>query len=213
MHLAYIKRNLALFRENEERIYRCFNTLKAGLKKTQWELLYGVPGFLYAVLELQKAYDSAEELFKTNFSPMAMELTEMIIDKGVSSYEELKKTKINIDKLPEDFRLVYFFYKSEYLGGAHGLGGNLNIILTSMKLNNFGPKINHFLPLIKSSVSFLLKHLINGNFATSAGSTKIKLVHFCHGAPGIVTALAKFSEIFPEMAIQMGIREVIQVNL
>ena len=112
MHLAYIKRNLALFRENEERIYRCFNTLKDNLKKTQWELLYGVPGFLYAVLELQKAYDSAEELFRTNFSPMSMELTEMIIDKGVSSYEELKKTKISIDKLPEDFRLVYFFYKS-----------------------------------------------------------------------------------------------------
>lgn len=41
-----------------------------------------------------------------------MELTEMIIDKGVTSYEEMKKTKISIDKLPEDFRLVYNFYKS-----------------------------------------------------------------------------------------------------
>lgn len=33
--------------------------LQANLKKTQWELLYGVPGFLYAVLQLQKAYDNA----------------------------------------------------------------------------------------------------------------------------------------------------------
>jgi hypothetical protein len=57
------------------------------LNKTQWELLYGVPGFLYAVLELQKAYDKAEELFRTNFSPLSMELTELIVNKGISNYE------------------------------------------------------------------------------------------------------------------------------
>jgi hypothetical protein len=73
------------------------------------------------------------------------------------------------------------------------LGGNLNIILSSIKYNDFGPKINHYLAIIKPSIVFLLKHLINGNFSTSAGSTNTKLVHFCHGAPGIVTALAKFS--------------------
>ncbi len=89
----------------------------------------------------------------------------------------------------------------------------MNIILSSLKYNDFGLKINHFLALIKPSVGFLLRHLINGNFSTSAGSKTIKLVHFCHGAPGIVTALAKFAEIFPEMAIQMGIKEVLQVNL
>jgi lantibiotic modifying enzyme len=99
------------------------------------------------------------------------------------------------------------------LGGAHGLGGNLNIILSSIKYNNFGPRINEMLSLIKPSITFLLKHLISGNFTTSAGSTNTKLVHFCHGAPGIVTALAKFSEIFPEMSIQMGIKEVVEVNL
>lgn len=92
------------------------------------------------------------------------------------------------------------------MGGAHGLGGNLNIILSSIKYNNFGPKINHYLSVVKPSVTFLLKHLINGNFATSAGSQNVKLVHFCHGAPGIVTALAKFADLFPEISIQMGIK-------
>jgi hypothetical protein len=82
----------------------------------------------------------------------------------------------------------------------------LNIILSSIKYNNFGPKINYYLSIIKPSITFLLKHLINGNFSTSAGSQTTKLVHFCHGAPGIVTALAKFSEIFPENAIQMGLK-------
>ena len=37
-----------------------------------WELLYGVPGFLYAVLELQKTYDKAEELFRTNLAPLSV---------------------------------------------------------------------------------------------------------------------------------------------
>ena len=47
--------------------------------------------------------------------------------------------------------------------------------------------------LIKASISFLLKNLINGNFTTRAAKNDVKLVHFCHGAPGIVTALAKFT--------------------
>jgi hypothetical protein len=51
--------------------------------------------------------------------------------------------------------------------------------------------------LISKSILFMLKHFINGNFSTSAGSTKIKLVHFCHGAPGILSGLARFMNMFP----------------
>ena len=66
-----------------------------------------------------------------------------------------------------------------------------------MKYNDFGADTYSMIQLLKGSIAFLLKHLINGNFATSAGGKHIKLVHFCHGAPGIVTALAKFLEMFP----------------
>lgn len=66
---------------------------------------------------------------------------------------------------------------------------------------------------MRASISFLLKNLINGNFTTRAGKNDIKLVHFCHGAPGIVTALAKFTEMFPEIGITMGLKEVIEVAL
>ena len=38
----------------------CFEELKGNLKKQFWELLYGIPGFLYAILELQKCYDKTE---------------------------------------------------------------------------------------------------------------------------------------------------------
>ena len=57
MHLGYITQNHGLFRENEARVLNSYELLKANLDKQQWELLYGVPGFLYAVLELQQAYD------------------------------------------------------------------------------------------------------------------------------------------------------------
>ena len=60
-----------------------------------------------------------------------------------------------------------------------------------------GIKLNTYILLMRKSIIFLLKHLINGNFTTSAGSASTKLVHFCHGAPGIVTALAKFADMFP----------------
>ena len=51
----------------------------------------------------------------------------------------------------------------------------------------------HLINLIKASIMFLMRHLINGNFAYKANSNSTKLVHFCHGAPGVVTALAKFA--------------------
>lgn len=108
-------------------------------------------------------------------------------------YELQSKNKVIVEKLPEDFRLVYHFHKKEYLGGAHGLAGNLNIILIAMKLNDFGADTMPLVNIIKASIVFLLRHLINGNFAYKANTNSTKLVHFCHGAPGVVTALAKFA--------------------
>ena len=46
-----------------------------------------MPGFLYALLDVQKAYDSVEELFKTNFAPLSMEITDLIVKQGISNYE------------------------------------------------------------------------------------------------------------------------------
>ena len=86
--------------------------MKNNLNKQLWELLYGVPGFLYAILELQKAYDNAEELFQTKFSGIAVEFTHMIIKEGIAAYENYSKKKVIVDKLPEDFRLVYYFHKT-----------------------------------------------------------------------------------------------------
>lgn len=75
-----------------------------------------------------------------------------------------------------------------------------------MKLNDFKEEVPTMINLIKSSIQLLLQHLINGNFSTRSGSHSVKLVHFCHGAPGIVTTLSKFADMFPEVGIQIGLR-------
>ena len=152
-------------------------------------------------------------MYKTNFSEMSIPITLDIINSGIGGYERATKTKIDLKKLPEDFRLTYHFHKKEYLGGAHGLGGNLNIILLSMKMNDFGKKVNNILNVVSASIKFLLRHFINSNFTTSAGSKSTKLVHFCHGCPGIISCLARFSIMFPEMGIQMGLHEIIKASL
>ena len=65
----------------------------------------------------------------------------MVIDRGVYEYGQITGNKVNLSdskhKLPDNFRLVFTFHQKEYLGGAHGLGGNLNIILMSMRMNHF----------------------------------------------------------------------------
>ena len=67
--------------------------------------------------------------------------------------------------------------------------------------------------IIKASIHYLMKHLINGNFTYKAGANSTKLVHFCHGAPGVVTALAKCAWMFPELGIALGLKEVLEVSL
>ena len=67
--------------------------------------------------------------------------------------------------------------------------------------------------VIHASIVFLLKHFIEGNFPPVKDEKYIKLVHFCHGAPGIVVPLARFMESFPEKAIALKIPEIIEKSL
>lgn len=35
----------------------------------------------------------------------------MVIDRGVFEYEQVTKNKVNLEKIPEDFRLVFTFHQ------------------------------------------------------------------------------------------------------
>ena len=82
-----------------------------------------------------------------------------------------------------------------------------------MKMNDFSDQINLLFTVISSTVKYLIRHFINKNFSTSSGSTKTKLVHFCHGAPGVVNCLARFQLMFPEKGIEFGLPEIIKASL
>lgn len=50
MHLAYLSKDPALFNQNKNKLLECYNYYKQNRDKMIWELLYGVPGFLYVFL-------------------------------------------------------------------------------------------------------------------------------------------------------------------
>ena len=79
---------------------------------------------------------------------------------------EKQGQKINQQqKLPKNFRLVYYFAKKEYLGAAHGVFGILNILmqgiqqLTQQNLINFKQKeiVDIWYHFIYKSMKNLLK--------------------------------------------------------
>lgn len=66
-----------------------------------------------------------------------MNLSEDIISTGLKYVDpSLYKDRGPNSKtgLPEDFRLIYVWHKSEYIGGAHGYFGILYMLLAAMQI-------------------------------------------------------------------------------
>ena len=92
--------------------------------------------------------------------------------------------------------LMYQYYKTEYLGAAHGLAGILQLLLSFPEYFINRPDAEKD---IKNSVEFLLQiQTTEGNFpcamdelGTNMRHPDDELVHWCHGAPGTVYLLAR----------------------
>jgi len=92
--------------------------------------------------------------------------------------------------------LMYQYYKTEYLGAAHGLAGILQILLSIPNYLSARPDAEKDL---KNSVDFILQiQTPKGNFpcamdelGQNARHSDDELVHWCHGAPGTVYLLAR----------------------
>jgi hypothetical protein len=128
-------------------------------------------------------------------------LVDLIINDGIRGYTQATGKAFDINHLPSDFRLAYLFSNSEYLGGAHGLAGSLNMIFISLERNRLPQGlIDKIIITCIPSVDYLLKQQIHGNIPSRSKSKSGKLVQFCHGAPGIVTPLLHFCLLFPDQA-------------
>uniref|UniRef100_A0A8D8S7I7 LanC-like protein 3 homolog n=2 Tax=Cacopsylla melanoneura TaxID=428564 RepID=A0A8D8S7I7_9HEMI len=91
--------------------------------------------------------------------------------------------------------LMYQYYGTEYLGAAHGLSSILQVLLCEKNYVKSNPDVEKD---IKESIDFLLKiQMPNGNFPAdlkelySPTTVANELVHWCHGAPGVIYLMAK----------------------
>ncbi|RXG56860.1 LanC-like protein 3 [Armadillidium vulgare] len=170
-----------------------FIAVKEYLKPLNWfekggdELFVGRAGFLCALSWLRE------------------ELKHEIIPEH--EVEELLNTMISSGKqysqaVRSPIPLMYHYYGTEYLGAAHGLSGILFVMLCFPQWLERHPNQKQ---LIKISVDSLLQlQTPSGNFPSAMDEVggrrpvEEELVHWCHGAPGVVYLLAKSYLVFKE---------------
>lgn len=88
--------------------------------------------------------------------------------------------------------LMYSYYRTEYLGAGHGLSSILQILLSFPE--HFANRKDVEI-LIRQAVDYVIScEMPNGNYPPVPGEVRDQandLVHWCHGAPGVVYLLAK----------------------
>jgi len=137
------------------------------------ELLYGRVGYLYCLLYLrQEIGDSA--------------VPTIIIRKVVEAI--LRSGQIMSRSTKSRSALMFSWHDKVYIGAAHGLAGILTLLLQAK--HYITP--SEMVELIQPSVDYVLNmQMESGNFPSSKGNDKDRLVHWCHGAPGVCHLMLK----------------------
>lgn len=139
------------------------------------ELLYGRTGGLYAMLLIK------QQLPKQT----------VIKDEHIINHINLM---LSSGKTMESFGrpLFYSWHGKEYVGAAHGYSGILYMLLEANKYLN-----SDQLKLIKEALNFIQGiRYPSCNYPSSIGSQTDRLVHWCHGAPGVVHLLIKAYSVY-----------------
>ncbi|GKV42490.1 hypothetical protein SLEP1_g49885 [Rubroshorea leprosula] len=86
--------------------------------------------------------------------------------------------------------LMYEWHGKKYWGAAHGLAGIMHVLM-DMQLKPDEAED------VKGTLRYMIKNRFpSGNYPSSEGSESDRLVHWCHGAPGVSLTLAKAAEVF-----------------
>ncbi|KAL6883514.1 hypothetical protein ACP4OV_010928 [Aristida adscensionis] len=152
------------------------------------ELLYGRAGYLWACLFLNK-YLSEKTIPHEHINSVARD----IIKEG--------RKLSNKGSSP----LMYEWHGKKYWGAAHGLAGIMHVLMhTELGLDE------------QDDVKNTLRYMINnrfpsGNYPSSEGNDSDRLVHWCHGAPGVALTLAKAYEVFHDDHFKQSAAEAAEV--
>lgn len=141
------------------------------------ELLYGRTGGLYAMLLIK------QQLPKQN----------IIKDEHIRNHINIM---LKSGQTMESFGrpLFYSWHGKEYVGAAHGYTGILYMLLEAHKYLN-----EEQLQLIRNAINFIqgIRYPSN-NYPSSIGSQTDRLVHWCHGAPGVMHMLIKAYQVYKD---------------
>ncbi|KAK1549692.1 hypothetical protein Q3G72_006308 [Acer saccharum] len=86
--------------------------------------------------------------------------------------------------------LMYEWHGKKYWGAAHGLAGIMHVL---MDIELKPDEVED----VKGTLRYMIKNRFpGGNFPSSEGSESDRLVHWCHGAPGITLTLVKAAQVF-----------------
>ncbi|XP_055338178.1 lanC-like protein 3 homolog [Paramacrobiotus metropolitanus] len=152
------------------------------------ELFSGRAGYLAGLLELWKVFPNHEILKSIDVKA----IVEAIIHSG-RKYS--KKQRL------EDVSPLYFYhFDSDYLGHAHGASFILQMLLSFLPVLK---QISGAEEDIKKSIDYLIgQHDKSGNFPPVFGEKRLdphdELVHWCHGAPGVIYMVAKAYMVYKD---------------
>ena len=145
------------------------------------EILFGRAGYLSGIFWLNQFLEPNERIGQN----IANHISDVMIESGI---EYAKRTKCQIP-------LMYECYGDKYLGAAHGISSILHMLLESPIFNNLKGVLDTKRMLVKNFIDeFLLMQDRYGNFPCKleeAYMSEHKLVHWCHGAPGVIYLFAK----------------------
>ncbi|KAA0064343.1 lanC-like protein GCL2 isoform X2 [Cucumis melo var. makuwa] len=137
------------------------------------ELLYGRAGFLWACLFLNK------HIGRNTISNTFMR---SVVDEVIEAGRRLGQKS----KSP----LMYEWHGKKYWGAAHGLAGIMHVLM-DMELKP--DEVED----VKNTLRYMIKNrFLSGNYPSSEESESDRLVHWCHGAPGVALTLGKAAEVF-----------------
>jgi lantibiotic modifying enzyme len=143
------------------------------------EILFGRAGYLSGILWMNQNLPQ-------RISPdIVSKITDIMIESGI---QYSHRNKLNIP-------MMWECYGDKYLGAAHGISAILHMMLES-------PLSSDKVQLVKATIDvFLQTQAPDGNFPCTledAAKSEHKLVHWCHGASGVVYLFAKAYVIFRE---------------
>ncbi|KAG8188176.1 hypothetical protein JTE90_019455 [Oedothorax gibbosus] len=156
------------------------------------EILYGRAGYLYSLLYIKRKIPEKSE----HREKCIREVVKKILESG----QRNAKKKKNINKIP----LFYEWHNKAYVGAGHGFAGIMYMLLEAKEYMS-ADQLNS---LVRPTVDFVLRqHQKSGNFPSSLGNPRDRLVHWCHGAPGLIYMLLKAHEVFQDEKYLVGARK------